>query len=101
MRIYTLTVAAFLCALLCYACADPAANKPKALVGEGTSEKSWPRQGGESLAISPENSKIDFVAAKVTRSHNGSFKRFTGTIDLTNNKAEDSRVSIDIEANSV
>src|SRR5205807_5198033 len=57
--------------------------------------------GAESLTSSPENSKIDFVAAKVARGRNGSFKRFSGTIDLTNNKPEDSRVSIDIEANSI
>ena len=101
MRIYTLTAAVFLCALLCYACADPAANKPKASVGEATSEKSAPRQGGESLPISPENSRIDFVAAKVTRSHNGSFKRFTGTIDLLNSDPLQSIVSVVIETASV
>src|ERR1043166_2878713 len=101
MRIYTLTVAAFLCALLCYACADPAANKPKALVGEATSEKSAPRQGGETLTISPDNSKIDFVAAKVTRSHNGSFKQFTGAIDLLNSDPLQSVVSVSIDSASV
>src|ERR1043165_5449812 len=89
-------------ALISVACADPAANKPKATVSDAAAETNSNKPAGaETLAISPDNSKVDFVAAKVTRSHNGSFKRFSGTIDLTNNKPEDSRVSIDIEANSV
>jgi polyisoprenoid-binding protein YceI len=88
--------------LLTFACANPAANKPKATVSNAAPETNSSKPAGaETLTISPDNSKIDFVAAKVTRSHNGSFKRFSGTIDLTNNKPEDSRVSIDIEANSV
>ena len=89
-------------ALLSFACANPAANKPKATVSNAAPETNSSKPAGsETLTISPDNSKIDFVAAKVTRSHNGSFKTFSGAIDLVNNKPEDSRVSIDIEANSV
>ena len=89
-------------ALLTFACADPAANKTKATVGNAAPESEAAKPANaETLPITPENSKVEFVAAKVTRSHNGSFKKFSGTIDLVNNKPEDSRVSIDIEANSV
>jgi polyisoprenoid-binding protein YceI len=96
-----LTALAFVALLNC-SCADPAANKTKATVSNAAPEANSAKPAGaETLTISPDNSKVDFVAAKVTRSHNGSFKRFSGTIDLTNNKPEDSRVSIDIEANSV
>jgi polyisoprenoid-binding protein YceI len=101
MRSYTLIAAVFLCALLTYACADPAANKTKATVGEATSEKTAPKQGGETLALSPANSNIDFVAAKVTRTHNGSFKLFTGSIDLLNSDPWQSVVSIVIETASI
>jgi polyisoprenoid-binding protein YceI len=101
MRFSTLSIAVFLCALLSYACADPAANKPKASVGEASSEKSAPKQGGESLTVSPDNSKIDFVAAKITRSHNGSFKQFSGTIDLLNSDPLQSVVSVAIDTASV
>ena len=87
--------------MLSNACADPAANKPKASVREATSEKTAPKQGGETLTITPENSKIDFVAAKVTRSHNGSFKQFTGTVDLLNGDPLQSIVSIAIDTASV
>lgn len=81
-------------------CSDPAANKPKAAVGNAAPE-SAPKTGGETLTISPENSKVDFVAAKVTRSHNGSFKQFAGTIELLNNTVEQSIVTINIETGSV
>ena len=94
--------------LLTFGCSDPAANKPKASVANAAPEtdSTKPAAGDklahrEVLVISPENSKVEFVAAKVTRSHNGSFKRFAGTIDLVNNAVEDSRVTIDIEAGSV
>lgn len=89
-------------AVLTVACANPAANKPKASVSNAAPETNSAKPAGaETLPISPENSKVDFVAAKVTRSHNGSFKQFAGTIDLVNNSAENSRVSIDIQTNSV
>ena len=89
-------------ALLMFGCTDPAANKPRATVGNAAPEAETAKPGAaEKLIISPDNSKVEFVASKVTRTHNGSFKQFTGTIDLVNNKAEDSRVTIDIQTNSV
>jgi polyisoprenoid-binding protein YceI len=101
MRFNMLFVVVLLCALLSCACADPAANKPKASVGEAKSEKSAPTQGGDTLTISPANSKIDFEAAKVTRTHNGSFKQFSGTVDLLNSDPLQSVVSIAIDTASV
>ena len=89
-------------ALLAQGCADPASNKTQATVGEASQEATSTKPAGaETVVISPDNSKLDFVAAKVTRSHNGSFKQFTGTIDLVNNSVEQSRVMIDIDTASV
>ena len=101
MRSYSLAALAFLGALLLHACANPAANKPKASVGNAAPEANAPKQGGETLIISPDNSKIDFVAAKITRSHNGAFKQFNGTVDLLNSDPSQSVVSITIETASV
>ena len=102
MRRYPTMVIAIFIALLTYGCADPAANKPKATVANAAPEKdSTKPAAAEKLVISPENSKVEFVAAKVTRSHNGSFKQFTGAIDLVPNSLPDSRVTIDIQADSV
>jgi polyisoprenoid-binding protein YceI len=100
MRLLLLSLLAV--ALLTFACADPAANKTKATVGNAAPESDAAKPANaETLPITTDNSKIEFVAAKVTRSHNGSFKRFNGSIDLVNNSPEQSRVTIDIVANSV
>jgi len=102
MRHYLTTGTFILIALSIYGCANPAANKPKASIANAAPESiSTKPTGAETLVISTENSKVEFVAAKVTRSHNGSFKKFTGAIDLVNNSVEASRVTIDIEAGSV
>jgi polyisoprenoid-binding protein YceI len=101
MRGY-LTAALLILAAVTFGCADPAANKSKATVSNAKSESNTPQSAGaEKLFISPDNSKVEFVAAKVTRSHNGSFKQFTGTIDLAPNSIEASRVTIDIDTSSV
>jgi polyisoprenoid-binding protein YceI len=89
-------------AALSYGCANPAANKPKATVANAAPESSSAKPAGtEKLVITPENSKVEFVAAKVTRSHQGSFKQFAGTVDLVANSIPDSRVTINIETGSV
>jgi polyisoprenoid-binding protein YceI len=101
MRSY-LTIAIMFFAAFTYGCANPAANKPKATVANAAPESGSAKPANtETLAISPENSKVEFVAAKVTRSHNGSFKQFGGAIDLLKNSVEGSRVTIDIQTSSV
>jgi polyisoprenoid-binding protein YceI len=89
-------------AAVAYSCSDPSANKEKATVGSAQQESSSPKTAGtETLQITPENSKVDFVASKVTKSHNGSFKQFSGQIDLAPDNVASSRVTIDIETSSV
>src|SRR5438067_2436790 len=74
MARHALLTALALIAVLNCSCANPAANKPKASVSNAAPEgNSAKPAGAETLTISPDNSKVDFVAAKVTRSHNGSF----------------------------
>jgi polyisoprenoid-binding protein YceI len=101
MSRYIATATIALCAVLTFGCTNPAANKPQANVAGATQEANAKPAGAETLAITPENSKVEFVAAKITRSHNGSFKKFSGTIDLVADHIENSRVSIDIDAASV
>lgn len=101
------------------ACEDPAANKPKAQTTAPTNTATNSNANsaavnttattaatkldvkGTALPISPENSKVEFTGSKVTGKHDGGFKTFTGTIDLVNNKAEESRVAVDIDVNSI
>lgn len=92
----------FVVALVAFACADPASDKPKATVAEAQPQSSTQKPAAvETLVVSPDNSKIEFVASKVTRSHQGSFKQFTGKIELVPNNIPESRVSIDIDTASV
>lgn len=105
-------------ALFLAACEDPAANKPKAQTtaasnttatnvnanSTATTASTTPTKldvKGTALPISPENSKVEFTGSKVTGKHDGGFKTFSGTIDLVNNKAEDSKVAVDIDVNSI
>lgn len=102
MHRYITVAMLIITAALSYGCANPAANKPKAAVSNAAPESSGVKPvGAETLVISPENSKVEFTAAKVTRSHLGSFKKFTGTIDFAANNVESSRVTIDIDPASV
>ncbi|CAN5446578.1 hypothetical protein BH10ACI2_BH10ACI2_05840 [soil metagenome] len=95
------------------ACADPAANKPKAKTSEPTSNTaaksevvktdvlSGFKATGSEFAITPETSKVEFTGSKVTGKHDGGFKSFKGVIDLVGDKAETSKVLFEIEMASV
>lgn len=106
-----ISLAAFLSA-----CADPAANKPKAQTTAPTSNTaakpetaaSAPtnvfadfKAKGTELTVDTAASKIEFTGSKVTGKHDGGFKEFKGVIDLVGDKAEDSRVLFEIEMKSV
>lgn len=99
MRSY-LTLLLLTSLLLVAACANPADDKSKAVTGEATSSTPQPSGPTEKFNITAQNSKIDFVGSKVTGSHNGSFKAFSGSIDYAG-VPEKSRVSITIDMNSV
>lgn len=99
--------------LVMSACADPTANKPKATTAApSTANTATPATAsmepaipadikGTAIALTPENSKIEFTGSKVTGKHDGGFKQFTGTIDLVGEKAETSSVRIDIDMKSL
>ena len=93
--------------ILLSACADPAANKPKAETKEPTSKSGSettpkkPEPKGTELKVTPENSKVEFTGSKVTAKHSGGFKKFSGAIDMVNGKPEESSVSVEIDMKSV
>lgn len=102
MKKYFVAVVFAVAVLTTQSCADPAANKPQANVAEASPESASSKPAAaETLVINPENSKVEFGASKVTKSHSGSFKLFSGTIDLVNNSIEQSRVTLDINTDSV
>ena len=81
------------------ACSDPAAEKSRAVTGEAA-QVSPQNVAGQKYLITPQNSKVEFVASKVTGSHNGSFQKFSGQIDYAG-APEKSRVSITMDASSI
>ena len=101
-------------ALFATACSGP--TEPKATVGTPASTTSQAASAAaapasaattaaaaankETLALSPE-SKVAFVGAKITASHDGAFTQFTGSIDLVDGKPEGSAVNIEIDMNSL
>lgn len=59
-----------------------------------------PAKAGAQLPITPENTKIEFVGAKVTQSHEGGFTKFAGTVDLRD-PIEESIIEVTIETASL
>lgn len=55
----------------------------------------------EELALSPATGSILFTGSKVGGSHDGSFKKFSGTLTLVPDAIENSKVSVDIDLASV
>lgn len=84
------------------ACENPGKDKPPAQVEKAvprTEEGSQPVS--EQIALTPANSKIEFIGSKVTGSHNGGFANFSGTIGLSPTGPPASRVNLDIDLGSV
>jgi len=86
--------------MLMLACSDPAADKSKAVTSAASSATPQTASQGEKYRITPQNSKIEFVASKVVGSQTGFFKDFSGEINYAG-KPETSRVNITINMSSV
>lgn len=89
---------------------DPAKDAPAAAVSSPTSAMAatpapmspdTAMAAGEKLVIDPATSKINWTGSKVTGSHPGGFKTFSGTITLVDNKPEASKVEVTIDTNSL
>jgi polyisoprenoid-binding protein YceI len=114
-------MSALLLAAVVSGCANPADDVPQATVGAPVQESTSaapeptptaavteptsavsaaPAATGNSLVLSPETSKIGFVGSKVTGSHDGGFKAFTGTIELTEDGKGVRAMTADIDMNS-
>jgi len=92
------------CLAICAAaCAkNPGDDKPHAKVGQAApSSREATAPDAETIALTPENAAIGFVGSKVTGSHEGGFRAFSGTVALSPSGVTASRVSLDIDLNSV
>jgi polyisoprenoid-binding protein YceI len=93
--------------LLLSGCENPAANKVRATISEPTTASAVGNPftlfetRGTAVPVLPDSSKIEFTGSKVTGRHDGGFKAFNGLIDLVSDKAEESRVAVQIDMRSV
>jgi polyisoprenoid-binding protein YceI len=84
------------------ACESPGKGKPKAEVGKAAPPPAaTPAPASETVAINPQNAKIEFVGAKVTGKHDGGFGSFSGTVALSPTGPPASRVTLDIDMTSI
>jgi polyisoprenoid-binding protein YceI len=83
------------------ACKDPTKDKPKAEVTNAipaaSGQAATPTEATETLALNPQNSKVEFVGSKVTGSHDGKLNQFSGTVQLNGDKPETSKIDLSID----
>ncbi len=97
----TTTLSVFAALLLCAACKSPTDGQPKATTSAPIQEVSAPVDAATKYSFSAADSKLEWVGAKVTASHDGSFKDFKGSIDLVDGDPTKSRVSVTISTASL
>lgn len=103
-KIFSLACACTVALATSSACNNPADDAAKAKVEEAaqpaTEEAKAAPTAGVTLDIDPATSKIGWVGSKITGSHDGGFKAFTGTITLSDDVTA-SAVKVDIDTTSV
>jgi polyisoprenoid-binding protein YceI len=90
-------------AIIVLGCKDPGAKVTPATVEAPAQGEAPPAKAPTptaSLAINPSNSKVEFVGAKVTASHDGGFTDFSGKVDLAD-PLEQSLIEITIQTASL
>ncbi|MBZ0258496.1 YceI family protein [bacterium] len=86
------------CAVTVFGCSNPADNVTEAKVSEPSGEMTASADG-KTYTVQPE-STISFVGSKVTGSHDGGFKTFSGEFTVVDDKPEGSSGTIKIDMNS-
>lgn len=96
--------------LICLLLAGAACNGDKALEGkteavvaEATAAATAAPsiQGATTFSFSNENSSINYVGAKITKSHDGGFGSFEGKVQIPEGKLEQGVVSVTIKTDSI
>ncbi len=79
---------------------NPTKGKTQVTASEAVVASATPSSGAK-YTFSNTDSKIEWVGAKVTKKHDGSFNTFNGTVNLVDNNPEKSSVTADIDIASV
>jgi polyisoprenoid-binding protein YceI len=81
---------------------NPSKGKAQAVATEALATASVAAAAaGAKYAFSNADSKLEFVGAKVTRKHDGSFKTFSGTVSLVDADPTKSSASVTIDIGSI
>ena len=80
--------------------ANPAKGKAQATASEPVVAAAAPTSAAK-YTFSAADSRFDFVGAKVTRKHNGSFQSFTGTVNLVDGDPTKSSVTAEVSVASL
>lgn len=81
-------------------CANPASDKPKAVVHGDAAREAAPAPAAVRFVIT-DDSSINFVGSKVTGRHDGGFKEFDGEIHMVPDKPDMSSVKVVIDTTSL
>lgn len=107
MRLLIASALSLPLALAATGCEDPSENVTAAKVADSKKgveaagqavKKAVDTAGAKKFAFSGENSKIGFVGSKVTGSHDGGFKSFSGTVGVDNGRVVAVNVEIDMDS---
>ena len=96
-----LPLLSFLLLPLAVACADPAADAPKAVVEDSAPPADNEMADEGTPYTLSADSTIGFVGSKVTGSHEGGFESFTGTIRLVEGEPSRSSIEVQIDTTSL
>jgi polyisoprenoid-binding protein YceI len=80
---------------------NPSKGKTQAGVSEPAVSGAATPSSAVKYTFSNADSKVEFVGAKVTRKHDGSFETFNGTVNAVDKNPEKSSVTVDIDIGSI
>jgi len=95
---------AALALVLAQGCNNPGKDKPKAEVADAVQAPvaaPAAQTGAVAYKFGPPDSKVEYVGAKVTKKHEGSFGNFSGTIQVPEGNAEKGSVTAEIDVATI
>jgi polyisoprenoid-binding protein YceI len=105
MRTRFAFAAPMLLSLALFACDNKDSAAPAATTGPAatttTASATAAPATSASYAIDATGSKIEWTGAKITGHHDGSFGKFTGTVDVPAGKPEGAKIHIEIDTSSI
>lgn len=88
-------------ALAVVGCSDPTKNKPAATVSETSGEASTAPPAEGKVYTLTQDTAIGFVGSKVTGSHDGGFREFSGTVTVPGEELTDAHIDATIDMDSI